>query len=80
MLTINFKKFLREKNFSKTKNFNKKYEVKKNKEVTCYEYKKPRHIRSECPKLKFKNKEAKDRKKVFKATWDDSSESEKEEE
>ena len=31
-------------------------------------------------KLKFKNKGAKDIKKAFKATWDDSSESEKEEE
>ena len=48
---------------------------KKTKDVTCYECKKPGHIKSECPKLKFKNKGAKDKKKVFKATWDDTSES-----
>ena len=42
--------------------------------------KKPGHIRSEFPKLKFKNKRAKDRKKAFKATWDDSSKFVKEEE
>ena len=49
----------------------------KKKEVTCYECKKPGHIRSECPKLKHKSKGAKERRK---ATWDDTSESEKEEE
>ena len=51
----------------------------KTKEVTCYECKKPGHIKSECPKLKFKNKGAKDKKKAFKATWNNSSESELEE-
>lgn len=79
----NFKKFLRKKNSSRTRDFNKKYEgkgKKKTKDVTCYECKKLGHIRSECPKLKFKNKGAKDRKNAFKATWDNSSESEKEEE
>ena len=38
------------------------------------------HIKSEYPKLKFKNKGAKDKKKAFKATWDNISESEMEEE
>ena len=38
------------------------------------------HIRSKCPKLKFKNKGAKDRTKAFKDTWDDYSKFEKEEE
>ena len=52
----------------------------KTKEVTCYKYKKQGHIKSECPKLKFKNKGAKDKKKAFKATWENSSESEMEEE
>ena len=52
----------------------------KTKEVTCYECKKSGHIKSECPKLKCKNKGAKDKKKAFKATWDDTSESEMEEE
>ena len=51
----------------------------KTKEVTCYECKKLGHIKSECPKLKFMNKEAKDKKKAFKATWDNSSEAELEE-
>ena len=46
----------------------------KTKEVTCYECKKSGHIKSECPKLKFKNKGAKDKRKAFKATWDNSSE------
>ena len=83
MLTRSFKKFLRKKHLSRTRDFNKKYEregKKKSKEVTCYECNKPRHIRSECPKLKFKNKGAKKRRKAFKATCNDSSESKKEEE
>ena len=46
----------------------------KTKEVTCYECKKPGHIKSECPKLKYKSKRAKERRKAFKATQDDSSE------
>ena len=65
------------------RDFNKRYEgdsKKKTKEVTCYEWKKLGHITSECPKLKHKNKGAKERKKAFKATWDDSSESKKKEE
>ena len=79
MITIGFKKFFKRKSFSKQRD-NKKFEGKKNKEVTCYECKKLRHIRSECPRLKFKNKEAKDKKKAFKASWDDSSKSKKKEE
>ena len=77
MLTRNFNKFLKKKHSSRTRDFNKKYEgegKKKIKEVTCYECKKPDHIKSECPKLKSKNKRPKDRKKAFKATWDDTSE------
>ena len=80
MLTRNFNRFLKRKHPSRIRDFNQKYEgegKKKTKEVTCYECKKPSHIRSECPKLKFKNKEAKDRKKPFKSTWDDKSKSEK---
>ena len=82
MLIRNFKKFLRKQHTSRIIDFNKKYEgdgKKKTKEVTCYECKKPGHIRSECPRLKSKNKGAKDRKKAFKATWYDSSKSKKEE-
>lgn len=83
MLTRNFNKFLKKKYSSKTRDFNKKYEgagKKKTKEVTFYECKKPGHFKSECPKLKFKSKGVKKRKKAFKAIWNDSSESEKEEE
>ena len=83
MLTRNFKKFLKKQRTSRTRDFNKKYEgdgKKKTKKVTWYKCKKLGHIQSECPKLKSKNKGAKDRKKAFKATWDDSSESKKEEE
>ena len=59
MLTRNFNRFLKRKLPSRSKHFNKKYEGEgkmKTKEVTCYECKKPGHIKSECPKLKFKNK------------------------
>ena len=71
MLTKNFKKFLRKKYSSRIRDFNKKYEGegnKKAKEVICYDCKKLGHIQSECPKLKFKNNEAKDKKKTFKAS------------
>ena len=63
-LTKNFNRFLKRKYSSKKGDFNKKYEgegKKKIKEVTCYECKKSSHIKSECPKLKSKNKGAKDR-------------------
>ena len=83
MVTRNFKNFFKKKHSSRSRDFNKKYEgegKKKTKEVTCYECKKSGHIRSECPKLKFKNKGAKDKKKAFKALWDDSSELKKKEE
>ena len=71
MLTRNFNRFLKRKHPLRTRDFNKKYEgegKKKTKEVTCYECKKSDYIKSECPKLKFKNEGAKDKKKAFKAT------------
>ena len=67
MITKGFKKFLRKKNFSRQKD-NKKNEGKRPKEVTYYECKKSGHTRNECPKLKFKSKRAKEKKKVFKST------------
>ena len=82
MLTKNFNRFLKRKFPSRSKHINKKPEREgkmKTKEVNCYECKKPGHIKSECPKLKFKNKGAKDKRKAFKTTWDNSSESELEE-
>lgn len=83
LITKQFKKFLRKQQTSRTRDFNKTYEgegKRRIKEVTCYECKKPGRIRSECPKLKIKSKGTKEKRKAFKATWDDSSESEKEEE
>ena len=83
MLIRNFNRFLKRKHPSRTRDFNKKYEgegKKKTKEVTCYECKKSGHIKSQCPKLKFKNKGAKDKKKAFKTTWYDTSEFEMKEE
>ena len=79
MLTREFKKYLRKKNFSRQRDF-KKNDGKKSKEVICFECDKPGHIRNECPRLKFKGKGANEKKKTFKATWDDSSKFEMEEE
>ena len=67
------------KNFSRQRD-NKKNNGKRTKGVTCYECKKPGHIRSECPRFKFKGKRTKEKKKAFKATWNDSSDLEKEDE
>ena len=70
ILIRNFKKFFIKQHTSRTRDFNKKYEgdgKNKTKEVTCYKCKKLGHIRSEYPKLKSKNKGAKNRKKAFKA-------------
>ncbi|MQL90178.1 hypothetical protein Taro_022766, partial [Colocasia esculenta] len=60
-------------------------DVKKN-EPICYECKKPRHIKAECPKLKKTELKKKDSSKKFKrykkkamsATWDNSSDSDSE--
>ncbi|KAH9650289.1 Integrase catalytic domain-containing protein [Citrus sinensis] len=58
-----FKKTGERRNFRNFKNQREKKEV-----ITCYECKKPGHIRSECPLInKFK-------KKAMVATWDDSEE------
>lgn len=50
-----------------------KYDVSSNydNEVTCYKCRKTGHIRKVCPLSK--NKKDKDKKKVFKATWDETS-------
>ena len=67
MLTRRFRKFY--KKTSERRRFrNFKNQKEKKKPITCYEYKKPGHIRSECHLLnKFK-------KKPMVATWDDSDE------
>ena len=53
---------------------------KKAKEVICIKWKRSGHIQDEFSKLKYKHKGAKERRKAFKATWDDSSEFEMEKE
>ncbi|KAH9770106.1 hypothetical protein KPL71_012261 [Citrus sinensis] len=73
MLARRFRKFFKKtrerRNFRNFKNQREKKEV-----ITCYECKKPGHIRSECP-LNNKLK-----KKAMVATWDDSEEDSSDEE
>ena len=67
MLASRFKKFYKKTSeWRKFKNF--KNQKEKKETITCYEYKKPGYIRSECP---FLNKL---KKKVIVATWDDNDE------
>ncbi|KAH9697228.1 hypothetical protein KPL71_023524 [Citrus sinensis] len=73
MLARRFRKFFKKtgerRNFRNFKNQREKKEV-----ITCYECKKPGHIRSECPLInKFK-------KKAMVVTWDDSEEDSSDEE
>ena len=86
LLTRRYKKYLSFKKGNNLKkyskgNFSKEYpkgitskERKGKDEVMCFECKNPRHMKNECP-LKIKNK-----KKAMKATWDDESERELDEE
>ncbi|KAH9704832.1 Integrase catalytic domain-containing protein [Citrus sinensis] len=73
MLARRFKKFFKKtrerRNFINFKNQREKKEV-----ITCYECKKPDHIRSECPLIN------KLKKKAMVATWDDSEEDSSDEE
>ncbi|KAH9697748.1 hypothetical protein KPL71_023737 [Citrus sinensis] len=67
MLARRFRKFF--KKTGERRNFrNFKNHRKKNEAITCYECKKPGHIRSECPLIN------KLKKKAMVATWDDSEE------
>ncbi|KAH9715535.1 Integrase catalytic domain-containing protein [Citrus sinensis] len=67
MLARRFRKFF--KKTGERRNFiNFKNHREKNEAITCYECKKPGHIRSECPLIK------KLKKKAMVATWDDSEE------
>ncbi|OAY23990.2 hypothetical protein MANES_18G120350v8 [Manihot esculenta] len=63
--------FIPRKNFRKEKGESSKKEV-----VICYECNKPGHYKVDCPKLKKPIKKFK--KKAFKATWDESSDTEEE--
>ena len=64
MLTRRFRKFYKKTSERrKFKNF--KNQKEKKDQITCYECKKPGHIRSECPLLN------KLKKKVMVAIWDD---------
>ncbi|KAH9667979.1 hypothetical protein KPL70_021252 [Citrus sinensis] len=73
MLARRFRKFFKKtgerRNFKNFKNQREKKGV-----ITCYECKKPGHIRSECPLIK------KFKKKAMVATWDDSEEDSSDEE
>ncbi|KAH9801307.1 hypothetical protein KPL71_000976 [Citrus sinensis] len=73
MLARRFRKFFKKtrewKNFRNFKNHREKKEA-----ITCYECKKPGHIRSECPLIN------KRKKKAMVATWDDSEEESSDEE
>ncbi|KAH9745941.1 hypothetical protein KPL70_004261 [Citrus sinensis] len=73
MLPRRFRKFFKKtrerKNFRNFKNYMEKKEA-----ITCYECKKPGHIRSECPLIN------KLKKKAMVATWDDSDEESNDEE
>ncbi|KAG8645564.1 hypothetical protein MANES_10G076205v8 [Manihot esculenta] len=71
-LLLQNKRFIPRKNFRKEKGESSKKEV-----VICYECNKPGHYKVDCPKLKKPIKKFK--KKAFKATWDESSDSEEEE-
>jgi hypothetical protein len=72
LLSRRFKKFFRKKS-----SFEKKKPFKRDKkEIICYNCNKPGHIKPECPLNKNKDEKFKPKKKAFKATWDDSSESE----
>ncbi|KAH9704888.1 Integrase catalytic domain-containing protein [Citrus sinensis] len=67
MLARRFRKFYKKNNEQrKFRGYNNKKE--KNEPITCYECKKPRHIRPECALLN------KLKKKAMVATWDDSDE------
>ena len=73
MLARRFRKFFKKtgerRNFRNFKNHREKKEA-----ITCYECKKPGHIRSECPLIN------KLKKKAMVATWDDSEEESSDEE
>ncbi|MQL68600.1 hypothetical protein Taro_000879 [Colocasia esculenta] len=84
MLTRKFKKFLKfkrrgtcnSKPFQK-KDFSNKFDSNKKSEVVCYECKKQRHMRGECPELKKKLKKDKftfKKAKAMVATWSDEDE------
>ena len=69
-----FKKKLFNKKMSSGKPFqNWKEDYKKKEEVTCFECKRPRHIRPECPLLKRRFQEKK-KAMMAESTWDDDDE------
>ncbi|GAV64816.1 zf-CCHC domain-containing protein/UBN2 domain-containing protein [Cephalotus follicularis] len=86
LITSQFKKFLKSQKGKKAfKKYPQKEESSKKEELVCYECKKPRHFKSDCPSLKKKeqfkkNNEHSKKKKAMVATWDDSDESSSDEE
>uniref|UniRef100_A0A2N9HBY9 CCHC-type domain-containing protein n=1 Tax=Fagus sylvatica TaxID=28930 RepID=A0A2N9HBY9_FAGSY len=76
LMTRNFKKFLKKKKgFGRRfpKKGENKGESSKNETPTCYKCKKQGHYKNECPQVNKENMKYK--KKALKATWDDSNES-----
>ncbi|GAV71730.1 zf-CCHC domain-containing protein [Cephalotus follicularis] len=76
LITSQFKKFLKSQKGKKAlKKFPHNVESSKKEEPTCYECKKPGHLKNECPNLKKKEKFIKEhskKKKAMVATWDHS--------
>ncbi|KAI5323312.1 PREDICTED: zf-CCHC domain-containing [Prunus dulcis] len=77
LITRCFKRFMRnEKAFGKKPHWKEasKGDSSKKDPPTCFECHKPRHYKTDCPRLKGK----KSKKKALKVTWDDSNGSESE--
>ncbi|GAV67516.1 zf-CCHC domain-containing protein/UBN2 domain-containing protein [Cephalotus follicularis] len=86
LITSQFKNFLKSQKGKKDfKKYPQKEESSKKEKLICYECKKPRHFKSDCPSLKKKEqfKKSNDhskKKKSMVSTWDDSDESRSDEE
>ncbi|GMI95518.1 hypothetical protein HRI_003221100 [Hibiscus trionum] len=70
----------RGRKFIRKGDFKSKSKEEKKDQITCYECKKPGHIRYECPQLKRKSFGKKNKLKAQIATWSDDESSEEEEE
>ncbi|GMI84085.1 hypothetical protein HRI_002077800 [Hibiscus trionum] len=83
MLAKRFTRFMksnRGRKFIRKGDFKSKSKEEEKDQLTCYECKKPGHIRSECPQLKKKSFGKKNKLKAQIATWSDDESSEEEEE
>ncbi|GMI95579.1 hypothetical protein HRI_003227200 [Hibiscus trionum] len=83
MLAKQFTRFMnsnRGRKFIRKGDFKNKCKEDEKDQITCYDCKKPGHIRSECPQLKRKSFGKKNKLKAQIATWSDDESSEEEEE